>query len=71
MVSVGYNSSVRLGTKKLLSHQLAINNNNNNNTNNNNNNNNNNNIKTYKPQISIFIIHSKYFQVSDWLKPHA
>ena len=63
MVSVGYNSSVRLGTKKLLSHQLAINNNNNNN--------NNNNIKTYKPQISIFIIHSKYFQVSDWLKPHA
>ena len=67
MVSVGYNSSVRLGTKKLLSHQLAINNNNTNN----NNNNNNNNIKTYKPQISIFIIHSKYFQVSDWLKPHA
>ena len=66
MVSVGYNSSVRLGTKKLLSHQLAINNNNTNN-----NNNNNNNIKTYKPQISIFIIHSKYFQVSDWLKPHA
>ena len=65
MVSVGYNSSVRLGTKKLLSHQLAINNNNTNN------NNNNNNIKTYKPQISIFIIHSKYFQVSDWLKPHA
>ena len=21
--------------------------------------------------ISIFIIHSKYFPVSDWLKPHA